>query len=59
MKVKSESEIAQSCPTLQDPMDCSLSGFSSTNKNETHQVHLVNWEDREQKASAPRRSKTP
>ena len=28
MKVKSESEAAQSCPTLSDPMDCSLSGFS-------------------------------
>ena len=26
MKVKSESEVAQSCPTLSDPMDCSLSG---------------------------------
>ena len=26
MKVKSESEVAQSCPTLRDPMDCSLSG---------------------------------
>ena len=24
MKVKSESEDAQSCPTLSDPMDCSL-----------------------------------
>ena len=24
MKVKSESEVAQSCPTLRDPMDCSL-----------------------------------
>ena len=23
MKVKSESEVAQSCPTLRDPMDCS------------------------------------
>ena len=23
MKVKSESEVAQSCPTLSDPMDCS------------------------------------
>ena len=23
MKVKSESEVAQSCPTLYDPMDCS------------------------------------
>ena len=28
MKVKSESEVAQSCPTLSDPMDCSLSGPS-------------------------------
>ena len=26
MKVKSESEVAQSCPTLCDPMDCSLPG---------------------------------
>ena len=24
MRVKSESEVAQSCPTLRDPMDCSL-----------------------------------
>ena len=23
MKVKSESEVTQSCPTLHDPMDCS------------------------------------
>ena len=28
MKVKSESEVAQSCPTLRDPMDCSLLGSS-------------------------------
>ena len=28
MKVKSESEAAQSCPTLSDPMDCSLPGSS-------------------------------
>ena len=26
MKVKSESEVAQSCPTVRDPMDCSLPG---------------------------------
>ena len=26
MKVKSESEVTQSCPTLHDPMDCSLPG---------------------------------
>ena len=28
MKVKSQSEVTQSCPTLSDPMDCSLPGFS-------------------------------
>ena len=28
MKVKSESEVTQSCPTLSDPMDCSLTGSS-------------------------------
>ena len=28
MKVKSESEISQPCPTLSDPMDCSLPGSS-------------------------------
>ena len=27
-KGKSESEVAQSCPTLSDPMDCSLPGSS-------------------------------
>ena len=34
MKVKNESEVTQSCPTLHDPMDCSLSGSS------THGVHF-------------------
>jgi len=28
MKVKSESEVAQSCPTLSEPMDCSPPGSS-------------------------------
>ena len=28
MKVKSDSEVAQSCPTLHDPMDCSPPGSS-------------------------------
>ena len=28
MKVKSENEVAQSCPTPSDPMDCSLPGSS-------------------------------
>ena len=29
MKVKSESEVTQSCPTLSDPMDCSPPGSSA------------------------------
>ena len=28
MKVKSQSEVAQSCPTPSDPVDCSLPGSS-------------------------------
>ena len=28
MKMKGESEVIQSCPTLSDPMDCSLLGSS-------------------------------
>ena len=28
VKVKSKIEVAQSCPTLSDPMDCRLPGFS-------------------------------
>ena len=28
MKVKSEGEVAQSCPTLSDPMDCGPPGSS-------------------------------
>ena len=28
IKVKRESEVTQSCPTLSDPMDCSLLGSS-------------------------------
>ena len=29
MKVNSESEVTQSCPTLSDPTDCSLPGSSA------------------------------
>ena len=32
-KVKSESEVAQSCPTLSDPMDCSLSPWDFPGKS--------------------------
>ena len=34
MQVKSESEVAQLCPTLSDPMDCSLPGSSIHKKGE-------------------------
>ena len=40
MKVKSESEVAQSCLTPSDPMDCSLPGSS------THgilQARVLEW----------------
>ena len=40
MKVKSESEVAQSCAALQDPMDCSLPGFST---HGTFQVRVLEW----------------
>ena len=40
MKVKSESEVAQSCPTLSDPMDCSLPGSSTYG---IFQARILEW----------------
>ena len=40
MEVKSESEVAQSCPTLSDPMDCSLPGSSV---HEIFQARVLEW----------------
>ena len=40
MKVKSESEVAQSYPTLSDPMDCSLPGSST---HGIFQARVVQW----------------
>ena len=40
MKVKSESEVAQSCPTLSDPMDCSLPGSSDRG---IFQAEVLEW----------------
>ena len=40
MKVKSESEVAQSCPTLRDPMDCNLPGSST---HEIFQARVLEW----------------
>ena len=40
MKVKSENEVAQSCPTLCDPMDCSLPGSSA---HGIFQARVLEW----------------
>ena len=40
MKVKSESEVAQSCLTLSDPMDCSPPGSSI---HEIFQTRVLEW----------------
>ena len=40
MKVKRESEVAQSCPTLSDPMDCSLPGSST---HGIFQARVLEW----------------
>ena len=40
MKVKSESEVAQWCPTLSDPMDCSLPGSSA---HGIFQARVLEW----------------
>ena len=40
MKVKSQSEVAQSCPTLSDPMDCSLPGSSVLR---VFQARVLEW----------------
>jgi len=40
MKVKSESEVAQSCPTLSNPMDCSL---PSSSIHGIFQAKVLEW----------------
>ena len=40
MKVKSESEVAQSCLTLSDPVECSLPGSSV---HGICQARVVEW----------------
>ena len=40
MKVKSESEVVQLCPTLRDPMDCSLPGSSA---HGIFQARVLEW----------------
>ena len=41
MKMKKESEVAQSCPTLRDPTDCSLPGFSV---HGIFQARVLEWD---------------
>ena len=38
--MKSESEVTQSCPTLGDPMDCSLPGSSA---HAIFQARVLKW----------------
>ena len=40
MKMKSESEVTQSCPTLSGPMDCSLPGSSI---HAIFQARVLEW----------------
>ena len=40
MKMKNENEVAQSCPTLRDPMDCSPPGSSV---HEIFQARVLEW----------------
>ena len=51
MKVKSESEVAQLCPTLSDPMDCSPPGSSV---HGILQVRVPEWGAIAFSASIPR-----
>ena len=42
MKVKSEREVAQSCPTLSDPIDSSLPGLESSFHG-IFQARVLEW----------------
>ena len=50
MKVKSESEVAQSCPTLSDLMDCSLPGSSI---HGIFQARVLEWQQLANLTAAP------
>ena len=54
MKVKSESEVTQSCLTLRDPMDCSLPGSAAPG---ILQARTLEWaaEGKEDLGRAPSR----
>ncbi|XDA90173.1 hypothetical protein R6Z07F_019754 [Ovis aries] len=54
MKVKSESEVTQSCPTLSDPMDCSLPVSSI---HGIFQARVLEWGAIAFSEQGPRRNK--
>ena len=56
MKVKSEREVAQSCPTLSDPMDCSLPGSSIDG---IFQARVLKWGAIAFSEDIPRLPETP
>ena len=43
MKVKSESEVTQSCLTLSDPMNCSMPGLPGSSVHGIFQARVVEW----------------
>ena len=54
MKVKSESEVAQLCPTLSDPMDFSLPGSSI---HGIFQASVLEWGATESRSLQPGKEK--
>ena len=55
MNVKSESEVAQLCPTFSDPMDCSLPGSSV---HGIFQARVMEWGAKGPKKDEPKQSYT-
>ena len=53
VKMKSESEVAQLCPTLSDPMDCSLQGSSV---HGIFQARVLEWGATDYTAAAAAKS---
>ena len=57
MRVKSESEVTQWCPTLSGPMDCSLAGSSV---HGIFQARILEWDAISfSRGSSQRRDRTP
>ena len=56
MRVKSESEVAQSCPTLSNPMDCSLTGSSI---HGIFQARVLEWGAKKGQVSTKKEHEEP